>query len=92
MDCPKRRVWRQGHELFLSATEFSLMELFLRHPGEPLSKTKILSEVWHDEGYRAENLVELYVNYLRKKTESFGMERVIFTVRKKGYVLSSHEV
>ena len=88
MDCTKRTVTRKGREISLSGTEFGVLEVLLRHPEETLSKTQILAEVWHDTGYRDENLVELYVNYVRKKTETHGMSRVIHTVRGRGYVLA----
>ena len=89
LDCMTRNASRDGQQLFLSSTEFLLLELFLRHAGEVLSKRLILKEVWSDEGYRDENIVELYVNYLRKKTESFGGQRTIQTVRGKGYVFGN---
>lgn len=92
LDCMTRHASRDGHQLFLSSTEFMLLELFLRRAGEVISKRLILKEVWSDEGYRDENIVELYVNYLRKKTEAFGGQRVIQTVRGKGYVFGNVEL
>lgn len=92
LDCMTRHASRDGHQLFLSSTEFMLLELFLRRAGEIISKRLILKEVWSDEGYRDENIVELYVNYLRKKTESFGGQRVIQTVRGRGYVFGNAEL
>jgi two-component system copper resistance phosphate regulon response regulator CusR len=80
-----RTVVRDGHEIHLSATEFLVFELLLRRPGKTLPKSLFLKEIWSDEGYRDENIVELYVNYLRKKTEAFGGTRVIHTVRGQGY-------
>ncbi len=88
LDCFKRTVFRGNSEIFLSATEFSLLELMMRRPDTVLSKQLILEEVWHDEGYRDENIVEVYITYLRRKTESFGASRVIHTVRGRGYVLA----
>ncbi len=88
MDCSKRTVFRGPLELFLSPTEFSLFELFLRRPEMILSKSLILEELWADDGYRRENIVETYVNYLRAKTEINGYPRVIQTVRGRGYVLA----
>lgn len=92
MDCSKRVVWRGETELFLSATELALLELFLRRPETVLSKALLLEEVWHDDGYRDENIVETYVTYLRRKTESRDASRVIQTVRGKGYVLALAEL
>lgn len=88
MDCAKRTAFRGDTELFLSATEFALLELFMRRPETVLSKSLLLEEVWHDDGYRDENIVETYVTYLRRKTESRDSSRVIQTVRGKGYVLA----
>jgi len=92
LDCLKRTTFRGGNEIFLSATEFALMELFLRRPELILSKSLILEEVWHDEGYRDENIVETYVTYLRRKCESHGSPRIIQTVRGRGYVLTLAEL
>ncbi len=92
LDCTNRTAHRAAKELFLSATEFSLLELFMRRPETVLSKSVILEAVWHDEGYRGENIVEVYVNYLRKKTEVQGTSRVIHTVRGRGYVLALAEL
>jgi two-component system response regulator MprA len=92
LDCIARTAFRDEFQLFLSSTEFILLELFLRHAGEILSKRLILREVWSDEGYRDENIVELYVNYLRKKTEAFGAPRIINTVRGRGYVFGNVEM
>ena len=88
MDCSKRTLFRGSQEIFLSPTEFSLFELFLRRPDVILSKMLILEELWADDGYRRENIVETYVNYLRAKTEMNGYPRVIQTVRGRGYVLA----
>lgn len=92
LDCMSRKAWRDQHQLYLSSTEFLLLEFFLRRPGEVISKRLILKEIWSDEGYRDENIVELYVNYLRKKTEAFGGDRMIHTVRGRGYVFGKHEL
>jgi DNA-binding response OmpR family regulator len=92
LDCLKRTAHRAGGELFLSPTEFALLELFMRRPDDVLSKSLILEQVWRADGYRDENIVELYVNYLRRKTESRGATRVIHTVRGRGYVLASAEL
>lgn len=92
MDCAKRSVRRGETEIFLSATEFALLELLMRRPEAVLSKAQLLEEVWHDDGYRDENIVETYVTYLRRKTESFGGSRVIQTVRGRGYVLALAEL
>lgn len=88
LDCRRRTAHRGSWELFLSPTEFALLEFLLRHPGIVQSKGQMLEEVWHDEGFRDENIVETYVTYLRRKTEVMEMGRIIHTVRGRGYVLS----
>lgn len=89
LDPANRSATRNGHELFLSSTEFELLATLARKPGKTHSRTELLDIVWKDEGYRAENIVALYVNYLRKKTETFGMPRIVHTIRGEGYVLAS---
>jgi DNA-binding response OmpR family regulator len=87
IDLISRRVTRSGRQVFLSATEFSLLELLGRHMGEPVSKATMLERVW-DDGERDANLVEVYISYLRGKLERGSMPRLIQTVRGKGYMLS----
>ncbi len=91
LDCSKRTAFRGESELFLSPTQFALLEAFMRRPGVIISKSQLLEWVWADEGYRRENIVETYVNYVRSKTEVRGSARVIHTVRRKGYVLADAE-
>ena len=88
LDCSKRTAFRDGHEIFFSPTEFSLFELLMRNADRVLSKNFILEQLWADQGYRRENIVETYVNYLRGKTEMRDAPRVIHTVRRRGYVLA----
>jgi DNA-binding response OmpR family regulator len=88
LDARSRTVHRGTWEVFLSATEFDLLSLFLRNPGAILSKPRILEEVWKDDGFRDENIVETYITYLRRKLEVKGLPRVIHTIRGRGYVLS----
>lgn len=79
---------RRGSRQFsLSRTELALLELFMRHPGTVLGRSQILREVWnYDFGGRGDNL-DVYISYLRRKTEDGGEHRVIHTVRSVGYVL-----
>ncbi len=88
LDRAKSTASRAGHALFFSRTEYALLEILISQPGHIFSKSSLLVSVWDDDGYRADNIVELYINYLRKKTERFDMSRVIHTVRGKGYVLA----
>lgn len=87
IDLGQRRVTHEGRVIFLSTTEYTLLEQLARSAGEPVSKTAILRHVWDDES-RAPNVVEVYINYLRHKLERGNSPRLIHTVRGRGYVLS----
>ena len=91
LDPASRRVWRGEMPVTLSATEFSLLELFMRHPGEVLTRSRILEHVW-DFAYDAvSNVVDQYVGYLRRKIDRpFGRED-LETVRGAGYRLRQPE-
>ncbi len=78
---------RAGRELDLTRTEFLLLELLMRHPRQVLSRTKIFECVWGYDFGPASNSLEVYVGYLRRKTEAGGEPRVVHTVRGVGYVL-----
>jgi two-component system, OmpR family, response regulator MprA len=91
MDRRARKVRRGDRWLYLSNTEFSLLEQLLLHRGEPVSKQTLLREVWNDDSARDENVVEVYINYLRSKMEVLGMPRLVQTVRGKGYILEASE-
>lgn len=82
-----RLVHRGQREIQLSRTEFSLLELFMKHPGIVLSKSQIFDQVWgYDFGPRS-NALGVYVGYLRRKLEAEGEPRLIHTVRGFGYAL-----
>ncbi len=83
LDAQARRVTVDGREVELSAREFALAEVFLRHPGQVLSREQLLSMVWGYDFDPGSNVVEVYVRYLRRKV---GAERVE-TVRGAGYRL-----
>jgi two-component system, OmpR family, response regulator len=87
-----RRAWRGEAELRLSAKEFALLELFLRHPGEVLTRTRILEHVWDFAYEGGSNVVDQYVLYLRRKMDRpFGVEQ-LETVRGAGYRLRGEPV
>jgi DNA-binding response OmpR family regulator len=82
LDGRSREVTRDGRAISLTPREYELLELFLRHPGQVLSKELILERLW---GYAFDdNLVEVYVGYLRRK---LGEPVVLHTLRGAGYVL-----
>ena len=82
-----REVRRAGRSIDLTRTEFSLLEMFLRRPRRVLDRSFILEEVWGYDFPTTANSLEVYVGYLRRKTEAEGEPRLIHTVRGVGYVL-----
>jgi two-component system OmpR family response regulator len=87
LDQAARRAWRGDVELGLSAKEVALLELFLRHPGETLTRTRIRERLWDSAFEGDSNIVDQYVSYLRRKVDRpFGRED-IETVRGAGYRL-----
>ena len=87
MDIASREVRRGRRMIELTRTEFNLLELFLRRPRRVLERSFILEEVWGFDFPTTANSLEVYVGYLRRKTEADGEPRLIHTVRGVGYVL-----
>jgi len=86
VDPGTRDVRRGDRPIRLTRTEFSLLELLLRHPRQVLTRDRILEEVWGYDFPTTANSLEVYVGYLRRKTEAEGEPRLIHTVRGIGYV------
>jgi two-component system, OmpR family, response regulator MprA len=82
-----REVRRAGRAIDLTRTEYTLLEMFLRRPRRVLDRSFILEEVWGYDFPTTANSLEVYVGYLRRKTEAEGEARLIHTVRGVGYVL-----
>jgi two-component system, OmpR family, response regulator MprA len=87
MNIATREVLRSGRRMDLTRTEFTLLEMFLRRPRRVLERSFILEEVWGYDFPTTANSLEVYVGYLRRKTEAEGEPRLIHTVRGIGYVL-----
>jgi two-component system, OmpR family, response regulator MprA len=87
MDVATRDVRRGDRAIELTRTEFTLLEMFLRRPRRVLERSFILEEVWGYDFPTTANSLEVYVGYLRRKTEAEGEARLIHTVRGVGYVL-----
>lgn len=87
LDPGTREVARGSRQITLTRTEFTLLELFLCHPRRVLTRGRILEEVWGYDFPTTGNALEVYVGYLRRKTEADGEPRLIHTVRGVGYVL-----
>lgn len=82
-----REVTRDERRISLTRTEFALLELLLRNARKVLSRNTILEEVWGYDFPTSGNALEVYIGYLRRKTEAEGEDRLIHTVRGVGYVL-----
>ncbi|MBT3362783.1 MAG: response regulator transcription factor [Chloroflexi bacterium] len=82
-----REVWRGSDAVELSAQEFDLLELFMRHPRQVLTRNVIYENVWGYDFDGESNVIDVYVRYLRSKLEISGKARLIHTVRSVGYVL-----
>jgi two-component system response regulator MprA len=87
MDVASREVRRGSRQMELTRTEFTLLEMFLRRPRRVLERAFILEEVWGYDFPTTANSLEVYVGYLRRKTEAEGEPRLLHTVRGVGYVL-----
>jgi len=87
LDPGRYTVHRGGRPLELTRTEFALLELFLRNPRQVLTRSVIFDRVWGYDFGPASNSLEVYVGYLRRKTEAAGEARLLHTVRGVGYVL-----
>mgnify|MGYP002719197355 FL=1 len=87
LDVAARDVRRGDRHISLTRTEFALLHLLMQNPRQVLSRQHILEEVWGHEFPSSGNALEVYVGYLRRKTEAGGEARLIHTVRGVGYVL-----
>ncbi|MEW6638570.1 MAG: response regulator transcription factor [Actinomycetota bacterium] len=85
IDLRSRRVWRGERQVELSSREFALLEYFMRHPRQVLSRQQILSAVWDYAFDPGSNVVDVYVSYLRSKLDRRGEPSLIQTVRGAGY-------
>jgi two-component system response regulator MprA len=87
MDLATREVTRGGRQVELTRTEFTLLEMFMAHPRQVLTREQILKAVWGFDFEPSSNSLDVYVMYLRRKTEAGGEPRLVHTVRGVGYVL-----
>jgi two-component system response regulator MprA len=86
LDPAGHRVVRDGEVIDLTRTEFALLQLLLEHTGQVLTRSQIYDRVWGYEPPDSSNSLDVYVGYLRRKTETEGRSRLIHTVRGVGYV------
>jgi DNA-binding response OmpR family regulator len=89
LDLLTKVAWRGGRRVDLAPKEWALLELFMRHPDQLLSRSQILARVWDYDFDPGTNVVEVYVSYLRRKLNQPGLPPLIRTVRGAGYRLRS---
>lgn len=87
LDPATRKVTRGGRQIELTPREFALLDYFMRNPGRVLTRTMIAEHVWDYDFDSMTNIIDVYVNYLRKKIDSGEEPKLIHTVRGAGYVL-----
>jgi heavy metal response regulator len=89
LDPARRIVSRSGEKIDLTSKEFALLEYFMRNPGRVLTRTMMIEHVWNYDFDTMTNIIDVYVNYLRKKIDSGREPKLIHTVRGVGYVLKA---
>lgn len=82
-----REVERAGTQIRLTRTEFAILELFLRHPRQVLTRSVLFEQIWGFDFGSSSNSLDVYLGYLRRKLEADGGNRLLHTVRGVGYVL-----
>jgi len=87
LDPVSHKVWRSEKEIELTAKEYALLEYFMRNPNQTLTRTMIAEHVWDYTFDSFTNIIDVYVNYLRKKIDRDFDKKLIHTVRGIGYVL-----
>jgi heavy metal response regulator len=87
LDPVAHKVWRGDSEIDLTAKEYALLEFFMRNPETTLTRTMIAEHVWDYTFDSFTNIIDVYVNYLRKKVDRDYAKKLIHTVRGIGYVL-----
>jgi len=91
LDPVTHKVWRGGKEIDLTAKEYGMLEYFMRNPNQVLTRTMIAEHVWDYTFDSFTNIIDVYVNYLRKKVDREGDMKLIHTVRGVGYVFKDEE-
>jgi two-component system response regulator MprA len=87
LDPGTREVWRGDRPLRLTRTEFAILEVFLRHPRQVLTRAVLFEQVWGYDFGETSNSIHVYLGYLRRKLEAGGEPRLLHTVRGVGFVL-----
>lgn len=87
LDPVSHKVWRSNRDIDLTAKEYALLEYFMRNPNQVLTRTMIAEHVWDYTFDSFTNIIDVYVNYLRKKIDRDYEKKLIHTVRGVGYIL-----
>ena len=91
IDPVAHKVWRDGNELDLTSKEYALLEYFMRNANQVLTRTMIAENVWDYTFDSFTNIIDVYVNYLRKKVDQNYEKKLIHTVRGVGYILKEED-
>ncbi len=89
LDPARRLLFRDGERIDLTTREFALLDYFMRNPGRVLTRTLIAEHVWDYDFDTMTNVIDVYVNYLRKKIDAGRTRKLLHTVRGVGYVLKA---
>jgi two-component system response regulator MprA len=87
MDARAHQAWRGGREILLTRTEWQLLEYLLSHTGQVLTRQQLWQHVWGYDFDPGSNTLDVFIGYLRRKTEADGESRLVQTVRGLGYVV-----
>ncbi|MBI1919861.1 MAG: response regulator transcription factor [Geobacter sp.] len=91
LDPVSHKVWRDDKEIDLTSKEYALLEYFMRNPNQVLTRTMIAEHVWDYTFDSFTNIIDVYVNYLRKKVDRDSDKKLIHTVRGVGYILKEED-
>jgi DNA-binding response OmpR family regulator len=92
LDANTHKSFREGREIFLTAKEFSLLELFMLHPNTILSRARISEHLWDMNFEPRSNVIESFIKFLRRKVDRGYKRQLIHTVRGAGYMFSDQDV
>jgi DNA-binding response OmpR family regulator len=92
LDRVERRVERSGQKVDLTSKEFALLEYLMRNSGRCITRAMIIEHVWNISFDTSTNVVDVYINYLRKKIDDSSATKLIHTIRGVGYLLSNNQV
>jgi len=87
LDLVSHKVWRAGQEIILTGKEYALLEYFIRNAGSIITRTMISEHVWDINFDTFTNVIDVYVNYLRNKIDKGPKNKLIHTIRGRGYIL-----